>query len=73
MGLKNILENRKLLKRINTLENQNEELQNIIKDHLYSNFMETANYEYIIDRLTTENKKLKSEIKKLKEKAKKDK
>ena len=51
----------KLQQRINTLENENETLKNIIKEELYTEFMEYVD-------IRTENNKLKTENKKIKEK-----
>lgn len=53
-------------RKINTLENKIEELECIIKDHLYDEFINYANYKYLVESLTIENKKLNERIKKLK-------
>lgn len=51
----------KLQQRINSLENENETLKNIIKEELYTEFMEYVD-------VRTENNKLKAENKKIKDK-----
>lgn len=48
----------KLYKRINTLENENETLKNIIKDELYNAFMNKLYETDEIQRLKDENKRL---------------
>lgn len=48
----------KLYKRINTLENENETLKNIIKDELYNGFMNKLYETDEIQRLKAENKRL---------------
>ena len=50
----------KLQQRINTLENENETLKNIIKEELYTEFMDYVD-------VRTENTKLKNENKRYKE------
>lgn len=57
----------KLNKRINTLENQVEILENSIKDELYKEFMKKLGETAENDRLKKENKKLRAKIKDLKE------
>lgn len=57
----------KLNKRINTLENQVETLENSIKDELYKEFMKKLGETTENDRLKKENKRLRSKIKDLKE------
>ena len=57
----------KLNKRINTLENQVENLENSIKDELYKEFMKKLGETAENDRLKKENKKLRAKIKDLKE------
>ena len=57
----------KLNKKINTLENQVETLENSIKDELYKEFMKKLGETVENDRLKKENKKLRAKIKDLKE------
>lgn len=57
----------KLNRRINTLENDVETLQNIIKEELYKEFINNINDTSEIKRLKEENKKLKLKVKDLKE------
>lgn len=57
----------KLNKKINTLENQVETLENSIKDELYKEFMKKLGETAENDRLKKENKKLRAKIKDLKE------
>ena len=57
----------KLNKKINTLENQIETLENSIKDELYKEFMKKLGETVENDRLKKENKKLRAKIKDLKE------
>ena len=57
----------KLNKRINTLENQVETLENSIKDELYKEFMKKLGETAENDRLKKESKKLRTKIKDLKE------
>lgn len=57
----------KLKRKINTLENQVEALENSIKDELYKEFMKKLGETAENDRLKKENKKLRIKIKELKE------
>ena len=57
----------KLKRKINTLENQVETLENSIKDELYKEFMKKLGETTENDRLKKENKKLRAKIKDLKE------
>ena len=57
----------KLKRKINTLENQVETLENSIKDELYKEFMKKLGETVENDRLKKENKKLRIKIKELKE------
>ena len=57
----------KLNKKINTLENQVETLENSIKDKLYKEFMKKLDKTAENDRIKKENKKLRAKIKDLKE------
>ncbi len=54
----------KLQHQINTLENENETLKNIIKEELYQEFMEYVDIKEENERLKETNKKLRSKIKK---------
>ena len=65
--MKTIIENIKLKRKINTLENQIETLENSIKDELYKEFMKKLGETAENDRLKKENKKLRAKIKDLKE------
>ena len=56
----------KLKRKINTLENQVETLENSIKDELYKEFMKKLGETAENDRLKKENKKLRIKIKELK-------
>lgn len=53
----------KLQHEINTLENENETLKNIIKEELYREFMEYTDIKEENDRLKETNKKLRNKIK----------
>lgn len=53
----------KLQHQINTLENENETLKNIIKEELYREFMEYTDIKEKNDRLKETNKKLRNKIK----------
>ena len=57
----------KLKRKINTLENQVETLENSIKDELYKEFMKKLGETAENDRIKKENKKLRIKIKELKE------
>lgn len=56
----------KLFKR-NSLENQVETLECIIKDELYKEFMKKLGESIEVDRLKKENKRLRQQVKSLKE------
>lgn len=58
---------RKLRKRINTLELENESLKETIKEELYRTFMEKLGEPQEIERLRNDNKALRKKIKTLKE------
>ena len=62
-----------LIKRINTLEVENNKLKDVIKDDLYKIFMDKLNESFEIERLRKENKKQRLKIKTLKEIIKEDK
>ena len=65
--IKELLNIVKMKKRINTLENEGETLENIIKDELYSKFMENLSETNENLRLKKENKKLRERVKALKD------
>lgn len=50
---------------INTLENENETLKNIIKEELYQEFMDYVDTRAENERLKETNKKLRSKLKEL--------
>lgn len=58
---------RKLRKRVNTLENENEVLKNTIKDELYKIFMKKLNEPEENKRYKEDNIRLRKEIKILKQ------
>ena len=58
---------RKLRKRINTLELENETLKNIIKNELYKTFMKKLNDSEVDKRYKEENIRLRKQIKVLKQ------
>ena len=58
---------RKMKKRINTLETENEMLKNIIKDELYKSFMKKLNDSESDKRYKEDNIRLRKQIKILKE------
>lgn len=58
---------RKLRKRVNTLENENEVLKNTIKDELYKIFMKKLNEPEENRRYKEDNVRLRKEIKILKQ------
>ena len=57
----------KLKRKINTLENQVETLENSIKDELYKEFIKKLGETAENDKLKKENKKLRIKIRELKE------
>lgn len=57
----------KLIKRVNTLELENETLKNTIKDELYKTFMEKLGEPQEMERLRNDNKALRKKVKTLKE------
>jgi DNA anti-recombination protein RmuC len=63
----------KLIKKINTLENENETLKETIKNELYKSFMNKLNEPLELDRIKKENKRLRNKVKTLKEILKGDK
>ncbi len=58
---------RKLRKKVNALESENEVLKEVIKSELYKTFMEKLNEPLEANRLRNENKNLRKKIKSLKE------
>ena len=54
-------------KKINTLENKIETLENIIKDELYKEFIDGVNNTIEITKLKKDNKRLREKIKTLQE------
>lgn len=56
----------KLIKKVNTLELQNQVLENTIKDELYKTFMAKLEEPQEINRLKKENKNLRAKNKTLK-------
>lgn len=56
-----------LEKKINTLENENETLKEVIKSELYKEFMSKLGEPLQMERLKEENKKLRKKVKLLKE------
>lgn len=63
---------RKMRKKINTLEAENESLKESIKDELYKTFMAKLGEPLEIERLRNDNKNLRKKIKTLKEIIKED-
>lgn len=61
--MKDKIKELKLQHQINTLENENETLKNIIKEELYQEFMEYVDIKEENERLKETNKKLRSKIK----------
>lgn len=62
-----------LIKRINSLELENEDLKETIKDELYKEFMKKLGEPQEMHRLKEDNKRLRKQIKTLKELIKKEK
>jgi len=62
----------KLLKKYNSLELENERLENIIKDELYKGFMEDITLSEQVESLKQENEKYRNKIKDLKKVGMKD-
>lgn len=62
-----------LIKKINTLTNEKQTLEECIKDELYKIFMEKLNEPLEVERLKKENKRLRLKVKSLKEIIKEDK
>ena len=54
-------------KKINTLENENETLKNVIKDELYKEFMKRLDEPLEVSRLKRENQRLRKQKKELQE------
>ena len=62
----NRIEVAKYKRRINTLELEKKDLEEIIKDGLFKEFIKKINEPLELERLRKENKKLRKKIKKLK-------
>lgn len=60
-------DNLKLKKKINSLENEIEELKGVIKNELYNDFMSKLSNTTELSRLKSENKRLRNQVKGLKE------
>lgn len=58
---------RKMRKKINTLETENEMLKNTIKDELYKAFMKKLNDSEADKRLKSDNDRLRKQVKTLKD------
>lgn len=63
---------RKMRKRINALETENEMLKQSIKDELYKTFMDKLGEPLEMERLRNDNKNLRKKVKTLKEIIKED-
>lgn len=61
-----IFDNDKLKGKINTLENENDTLRKIMKDELWKAFINKLGEPEEIERLRTENKRLRAKINELK-------
>lgn len=57
----------KLRKKVNTLQNENETLKNMLKEELYSAFMDKLGEPEKVKKLQKDNKKLRNQVKQLKE------
>ena len=66
----NRIEVSKYKRRINTLELEKKELEEIIKDGLFKEFIKKINEPIELERLRKENKRLRKKIKDLKEEMK---
>ena len=62
-----IIEIKNQNKRVNTLENKVEMLENVIKDELYNRFMENIEMVNQVERLRKENKRLREKNKALRD------
>lgn len=62
-----IIEIKNQNKRVNTLENKVEMLENVIKDELYNRFMENIEMVNQVEKLRKENKRLREKNKALKD------
>lgn len=65
--IKKIIEIKNQNKRVNTLENKVEMLENVIKDELYNRFMENIEMVNQVERLRKENKRLREKNKALRD------
>ena len=61
-----VLKHIKLIHKCNTLELENERLEDIIKNKLFDKFMQNLSIEEQIESLKNENKKYRDKIKELK-------
>ena len=57
-------------RKINTLENKLETLEQSLKEKLYKSFIEKLDEPYEVERLKKENKRLRAKIKEMKENGK---
>ena len=62
-----IIEIKNQNKRVNTLENKVEMLENVIKDELYNRFMENIEMVNQVEKLRKENKRLREKNKALRD------
>ena len=60
-----LFNNAELNRRINTLENENDMLREIIKDELYKDFIEKLGEPDVVAKLKADNKKLRQKIREL--------
>lgn len=65
--IKEIIEIKNQNKKVNTLENKVEMLENVIKDELYNRFMENIEMVNQVERLKKENKRLREKNKALRD------
>lgn len=64
--MKNVIKESKYRRRINTLELEKKELEEIIKEGLFKEFIKKINEPLELERLRKENKRLRKKIKDLK-------
>lgn len=62
-----LVENIRLKQKVNTIENEKEILEKVVKDKLYDTFMSKLSETQEIDRLTKENRRLRKNNKLLKQ------
>lgn len=65
--IKEIIEIKNQNKKVNTLENKVEMLENVIKDELYNRFMENIEMVNQVEKLRKENKRLREKNKALRD------